>query len=290
MLLLGAKPLRAFVDGKAKLGASRGLWAQTTDAREYFTARDPSQLWTIVDPASRESRLGEFVADVTRMSDRLLGREPDSPFTVHVFSSPVEAHRAGFLTELARRTERWTFDIETYDGAKFPSRKNVSTDPCHPDFRLRGIAVATSDTEGVFIECLGWEERIAEARAVLSPAFSSPAPKGAFSGHFDDEGLVYPGWVDAVVNRTDDGMLGLLALSDGAHDTLRLEHAVVNVLGARQYWNGMDKSKMRDAPLSFVAASAVGDACYEHQLIGVVRGRLARGEYFMHGGRQGLNV
>lgn len=281
LLLLGAKPLHAMVgSGRASLGATRGLWIQVEDGRDAFVARDPQTLCSLTDEVAREALLQEFSADVGRMADHLLGREPASPITFQVFESPFAA--ASYLEDLARRTDPWAFDLETYDGVEFPSRKGVSTDACHPDFRLRGIAIATSATEGAWVECKGYEGRVAEVRALLDPAFGSCAAKWAFWGHFDDEGLVYPGWVTEVRNRAGDGGLALLSLSDGAHESLRLEHAVVNVLKDRQYWNGMDKSKMRDVQLAVVAHNAVGDACYTFKLCELLHGRLERGEYFMH--------
>lgn len=279
LLLLGGTALRTFAGGRAKVGGSRGLWAKA-DGRTYFTVRDPAQILAVQDPAQSEALRAEFAADVARMADVLLGREPPLDLSFEVYGSPAEA--AGYLATLAVRAEPWAFDIEAYDAAVFPSRRGVSTDPCHPDFRLRGVAVATSPREGAWIDCAGWEGRLVEARALFSPAFGSPAAKWAFNGHYDEEGLVYPGWVECVANRAGDGMLALLALSDGAHESLRLEHAVVNVLGARQYWNGMDKSRMRDVPLAVVAANAVGDACYTYQLVELLHGRLERGEYMNH--------
>lgn len=279
LMLLGAAPLKSFVGGKTTLGAQRGLWSQA-DERDVFSARDPRQLLRVQDVSARETLLGEFRDDVGRMADRLLDREPASPITAQIFETPFAA--ADFLQSLAQRAEPWAFDLETYDGAVFPSRVNVSTDPCHPDFRLRGVAIALSATEGAWIDCRFLEPRIAEVRALLSPAFESPAEKWAWFGHFDEEGLTYPGWVTRVSCRAGDGGLALLALSDGAHESLRLEHAVVNVLGARQYWNGMDKGKMRDVSLEVVAANAVGDACYTFALCEKLHGMLERGEYMVH--------
>ena len=277
MLLLGLRPLRALVDPKARLGAARGLWHKVDD-RDAYSARDPAQFLAVADEGARDALASEFREDVARMADRVLGREPPSKISIEVFDSPLSAR--AYLERLAACEEPWAFDIETYDGGAFPSRQGVSTDPCHPDFRLRGVAVATSPTSGAWVECRGWEARVAEAREVLSPAFGSPAGKWAFNGHFDEEGLVYPGWVPAVRNRSGDGLLALLALSDGEHESLRLEYAVVNVLGERQYWNGIDKSRMRDVPTETAARNAGGDACYTHQLCDLLHGRLARGEYF----------
>ena len=280
LLLLGGRPLREFAGGKVRLAAVRGLWAQA-DGREYFPVRDPCTLSGVLDPVARQALASEIEGDVAAMADKVLGREVYTGIQVRAFESPEAAE--GFLVELARRNEPWAFDIEAYDAREFPSRKYVSTDPCHPDFRLRGVAFALSATEGAFVDCLGVEPR--RVSKYLSPAFGSRAPKWAFSGHYDEEGLVYPGYVGAVVNRAGDGMLGLLALSDGHHEELRLEYAVVRILGERQYWDGYDKSRMRDAPLARVARNAVGDACYTLRLCEVLHVRLERGEYFMWGAR-----
>ena len=284
LLLLGARPLRHYAGGRAKIGASRGLWAQTPDGRDFFSVRDPATVADIVDSSARVAVAAEVAADVSAMVDRVLGRSAASPVAVRTFESPFAGR--DYLLDLSRRTGPWAFDIETYDAGAFPARKGVSTDPCHPDFRLRGLAVATSGVEGAYFDCRGLEGRLGEVRKILSPAFRSEAPKWAFFGHFDENGLVYPGWVEAVNNRAGDGYLALLALSDGLHDSLRLEHAVVNVLGARQYWNGMDKARMRDTPLGVVAENSVGDACYAFRLFEVLRGRLERGEYMMHGAKK----
>lgn len=274
LLLLGVGPMRAYFGGKAKIGAMRGLWAQTA-GRDAFVTYDP----VAIQRAQSGELIEQFRADVRTMAERVLGVVSPDAHAVMVYES-VDAAEA-FLLALASRTAPWAFDIETYDAAAFPSRPGVATDACHPDFRLRGIAVALSATAGAWIDTLG-ADPVAVCPA-LSPAFGSPTAKYAYWGHFDEEGLVYPGYVAAVRNRAGDGGLALLTLSDGGHDSLRLEHAVVNVLGRRQYWNGLDKSRMRDVPLRDVARSAVGDACYTFELVESLHARLDKGEYFMHG-------
>ena len=113
---------------------------------------------------------------------------------------------------------------------------------------------------------------------LLTPAFTSPAPKGAFNGSYDEEGLIVPGWVEDVKNRTEDPMLAMVVLGNGQHESLKLERAVVDLLGRRQSWQ-VDKQRMRDLPLREVARGAVGDACRTLELCWYLRGRLERTEY-----------
>lgn len=278
LLLLGNRPLHAVMGKKKfKIGAYRGLWVRGWE-RDCFAARHPAQILRIQDDKVRQVLYDEFFADIRRMADRLLGREAPSPVEVEIFDSPVDAK--DFLEWLAASPDPWAFDIEAYDGAAYPSRKEVSTDPTHPDFRLRGIAVAVEPEKGYWIECKGWEDRKADVSALLSPAFESDAEKWAFSGHYDEECLVYPGWVRRINRRSGDGLLALLALGNGKHDSLRLEKAVVDVLGNVQYWDGQDKGLMRDIPLEMCARNAVGDACNTYQLCALLHKRLESAEYF----------
>ena len=275
LLLLGQPPLRAFAE-RERVGAVRGMWL-TLAGRDCFIARDPAQILAIPDARARESVVAEFGADIRRMADRLLAREPEVPFKYLTYESP--AYASVFLDRMAATPGPWAFDIETYDAGAFPSRRAVATDPCHPDFRLRGIAFAWKPDMGAWVDCKGWESRMDEARALLAPVFASPAEKWAFFGHFDEEGLVAPGWVLEVRNRAGDGGLALIALSDGTHESLKLERAVVDVLGRAQYWGGFDKGMMRDAPIRTVAVGAVGDACHTFALCEDLHGRLERGEH-----------
>jgi len=128
------------------------------------------------------------------------------------------------------------------------------------------------------VELMGFD--LAEASEVLTPVFASDAEKWTFSGHYDEEGVTYTKLAaDGVRNRAGDGMLGMIALGDGTHDSLRLEKAVVDVLGRRQYWQGYDKSKMRDASLAEVADGAIGDACYTFELCTLLHDRIRRADY-----------
>lgn len=217
------------------------------------------------------------------MAVSLTSDDPLARIERQVFSSPVEA--TDFLAWLAEHPGPWAFDIEAFDAAEFPSRKHVSTDPCHPDYRVRGIAFAWSGTAGAWVDLKDWNEgeRKQLARFLLGPAFASPAEKWAFSGHYDEEGLVYTGFIPYLSNRAGDGMLAMVALGDGTHDSLRLEKAVVDVLKRPSYWNGQDKAKMRDLPLAAVADGAIGDACCTFELCTDLHDRIAREDYLLWG-------
>lgn len=175
---------------------------------------------------------------------------------------------APYLRALAQAPGPWTFDIETYDAGAFPSRKTVSTDPHHPDFRLHGVAIATSAHDGAYIflgdtdDCRDLDGDGIDA---LRAAFDSDAEKGAYNGHFDENGLVYTGWVPRVRNRVRDGMLSTIALGDGTHESLKLPHVAKLLLKRETTWE-IDKSTMRDQPVEVVADGAVHDACLAHEL------------------------
>ncbi len=189
---------------------------------------------------------------------------------IEIYRSLTEA--GPFLRALATRTADWTFDIETYDAAApigVPGRKEVAVDPFHPDFRVRGVAIAFSKDEGYWIELGGrppaqTQRGRAELKR-LAAAFGSDAGKGAYNGSFDENGLVYTGWVPQVRNRTRDAMLSMIALGDGTHERLTLEHAIRVLLHREYHWD-VDKGLMRDLPLEEVARGAVHDACATHEL------------------------
>jgi hypothetical protein len=175
---------------------------------------------------------------------------------------------APYLRDLARHPGPWTFDIESYDAAEFPSRKGVAVDPHHPDFRVRGVAFATSPTEGAFVDFglfVPTDFEVGNNLKLLADAFASDAEKGAFNGHFDECGLVYTGWVPRVANRARDGMLAAIALGDGTHENLRLATLAAVLLRRDVTWD-IDKSTMRDQPAEVVADGAVHDACLTHEL------------------------
>lgn len=284
VLLLGTRPMQRFLGSKKqRIGSYRGLWIEAKEyspGRPSFVARHPAQFLRIEDDDVRQAKQEEFYADVRRMADRILGREPQSRFKVTVYESPMAACERGFVKMMVQHPGPWAFDIEAYDGDAFPSRKAVSTDPCHPDFRLRGVAFAVDAETAYWIECMNFS--VEQVRQCLAPIFTSDVEKWAFNGPYDEEGLVYPGFVPTVKNRSGDGMLAMIALGDGNHESLRLEKAVVDILGQSQYWNGIDKSRMRDIPLEECAANAGGDACYTYQLTALLHDRLAAGQYLTY--------
>ena len=73
-------------------------------------------------------------------------------------------------------------------------------------------------------------------------------------------------------------MLAQVAMSDGTHESFKLEKAVVDILGHRQYWAEVDKSRMRDFSLEDVARGAVRDACHTLELEEILDERMRRGD------------
>lgn len=274
ILALGSKPLRVLAgDPKVAVTGYHGLWVASQMGHRLFSLRHPAGILRAEEPA-RDLLLQEFYAEV---ATALATAAPDATALrpVPIYRTPREAQ--GTLAWLAQHPHPWAFDVESYDAIEYPSRQRVSTDPCHPDFRLRGVAIAIGSDRGFWLE-LNASEKTAW-RAILEPCFASGAEKWAFSGHFDEEALVYPGWVSRVTRRWGDGMLALVSLSGGQHPSLRLERAVVDLLGRPQYWGGADKSRLRDAPIEQVAAGAVEDAMACFALCVHLHGRMQRGEY-----------
>jgi hypothetical protein len=187
--------------------------------------------------------------------------------TVRMYRSLDDA--TDFLTGLALLEEPWTFDIETYDDVVVPSRKEVAVDSFHPDFRVRGVAIATSTTGGAWVDFARRQPSDFNAThrglVALRAAFGSPTEKGAYNGGFDESGLIVSGWVPAVRNRARDGMLAVVALGDGTHESLTLSHVVKVLLGHEPYWD-VDKGLMRDLPIETIARGSVTDACYTFEL------------------------
>lgn len=179
---------------------------------------------------------------------------------------------------LAAHPGPWAFDIESYDASEYPSRPHVSTDPCHPDFRVRGVAVAWSEDEGAWLELhkLGrgaW-------RPYLDPIFGSTAKKGGHGAHFDEEGLVYNGWCAEVRNRGEDSMLAMVSLSDGRHPSLRLERVAVDVIGVDPWWDAVPKGQVRDLPVEQVARAAVFDAGLSLWIVTHAEDMMVQGVYW----------
>lgn len=269
VLLLGEGPLRVLrQDGKTKLGGFRGLWFKGWD-RECFSVGHPES-----------SDAAKFASDISRMADRMQGREAAFEPQLEIYESPAAAE--ALLRKLGQPDHpHWVFDIEAYDAVEFPSRKEVAVDPCHPDWRLRGIAFAWAKDKGAYVDCKGWTAE--QASPYLSLAFCSDVSKGAFHGNYDEECVVYNGFTPEVRYRESDGMLAMIALGDGTHESLKLEKAVVDILKRPQYWSLFDKEKMRDADIKLVAQGSVGDACFTWELIEILHVRLERSEYLEWG-------
>jgi len=275
LVLLGTRPVQRFLGGKKqRVTQHRGLWAQTSDGRRVFVARHPSGVLRGRD--DRERLEGQFREDIQRLASGLNGHVP-APSKITAFRDPFQAR--DFLERMARYPDPWSFDIEAYDAGAFPSRPNVATDPCHPDFRVRGIAFAWNESGGVWVDCMAVDDRKDDVRSLLDPVFGSDAEKWPFNGSYDEEGLVYPGWVTEINARSGDGMLAMVALGDGRHESLRLEKAAADLLKRPQAWDGFDKSRIRDLSIDEVAQGAVGDASNALALCRLLHDRLARGEY-----------
>lgn len=252
--------------GSRERGAAywRGLWVRA--AAEWGERR----VFPLVEGDRLAGDLARFI--------RTLSAPAPQPRHLEVVVDPGGVPGRTVMRRLAEHPGPWAFDVESYDGAAFPSRPGVPTDPCHPDFRVRGVAVAWSEDEGAWLELapLGPEAW----RPWLAPVFGSPAVKAAQGGHFDEEALVVPGWVPAVVNRGEDSMLAALSLSDGRHASLRLERLAADLLGADPWWDAADKARMRDLPLADVARAAVLDAGMALWVCTHARDLMERGEYW----------
>jgi uracil-DNA glycosylase family 4 len=279
VVVFGKRPLSKISgDPKLMINAYRGLWVKgkALNNVDAFVMRHLAQILKAREPLKTEW-LRQFGTDIKRMAERVFNPPAPRAFEVKIFPDPWAA--AGFLGKLAQHPHPWAADIESFDGAEFPSRKEVSTDPCHPDFRVHGIAFAWGPTKGAYVVLKDSYDRLDEASEILSPTFASPVSKRFFNRPFDEPGLVYTRWVNEIMNPEEDGMMALIALSDGRHESLRLEKAVTDLLGWPQYWSEMDKSLMRDLPIEDVARGAVGDACATWALCEVLGKRIKNEEY-----------
>lgn len=243
----------------------RGLWRRGVGGRRVFVL---------------ESGSPRFASDAARCARTLARRAPEPLRSLKVLVDPLAASASTLSAWLSGHPGPWAFDVESYDVAAHPSRPGVAVDACHPDYRLRGVAVAWSEDEGVWFDFLALESGPEAWRPLLDPVFGSAALKVAHNGHFDEDGLVVGRWVSRVANRAGDSMLEWLALSDGRHAGLSLERLVVDVLGQDQWWEEFDKSEMRAAPIERVAAAAVRDAGYSLWLHCHARDLMSRGEYW----------
>ena len=265
LLLLGSRPLQRFLgDKRTSVKRHRGLLVRTLDGRVAFAASYPSRILraSAVRMSERARLEAQFFADVRRMADRVLDREHLPQ--VHVDAWDLRGKRGrDAVAKLARAQRPWFFDIETYDVAACPSRPGVATDPFHPDFRVRGVAVAWGTGNGAWLELM-WaeEEDKAAVRTMLDPVFRSKAEKGAFVSGFDANGLIAQGWVTEVKNLTRDPWLAAIALDiEGWGHSL--ERLTVDVLGEPQPLGKGDRGRIREMPLEQVAEYAVRDACLE---------------------------
>src|SRR5574337_648285 len=279
LLALGAEPAKRLTEEKLlKITAARGLWYTNSEGRKVFASVHPASILHVRgNPEAYRGTEKRFRNDIKTFASTLTGTLVLPPMTLYVYHNPGEA--AEFCQWMATVETPWAFDTETFDGKASPSRKSVSTDPCHPDFRLRGLAVSWNSTSAAYIELMTWQDRIAEARAILSPMFASAAEKWGFNAHFDEEALVFPGWVDHIRNRRGDGLLGMIALGDGRRLSHTLERAVVDYLKEPPYWSGFDKSYMGTAPLEQVSESCARDALSTRKLCLWLHKRFQQGKY-----------
>ncbi len=278
LLLLGSEPLqKLFKDKSHRVTRMRGLWHRLPNRRDVFSTWHPS---FVIRSGEDSVPAKQFRRDILRFSDRIMKREKLPDIKVEIFRTPGEA--APFLSHLERHSKGWVFDIETYDAIEYPSRKMVAVDPCHPDFRVRGVAIAWKPDRGAWIELMPWEHQKAEAARLLAPVFGNGVPKGAFNGSFDEEGLVYPGWVPRIANRQGDGMLSLLAINAGGLPNFSLDRAIVDVLDEPQYWSP-EKGTMAKLEIEQVAEYAVRDACSTLKVISLAESRLRQSDYVVSG-------
>lgn len=216
-----------------------------------------------------------------------------SDIDITVFRDPGAAK--AYLAKLAQQKSLWVFDVETYDRHQCPSRKGVATDPCHPDHATRGIAFAHSATAGAWVELAPWDnaEKKAAACALLSAVFGSPAPKGGFAAHFDEQSLCYSAtgtpWVRRIRNRCVDGMLAAIALGDVTQDANTLAQVVKTVFGQKMGWEeNVDKARIIEMPLDAVARGGVHDAVWTFRVILRLYAMAKRGEYLPSGNKLSL--
>jgi len=264
-------------DRKAQITQERGLWQLSPVRRPFIATWHPA---AILRSGSLE-RAKQFEEDIFRMAKRV-NRQDKLPSIKQIVCKNIDT-AIPFLTKLALQKTPWAFDIETYDAKKFPSRKGVAVDPFHPDFRVRGIAFATSDKGGFYVDLKEDEENIpleirTEGGQLLTEVFTSGADKWAYHGNFDEEGLVAQGWTQKVTNRRGDGLLALIALGDGRRSSNTLARAVTEVLKEPTYWEA-DKTEMRDLPLEVVAEGAIRDAVATFRLVKKLHGFMENGKY-----------
>lgn len=294
LLLVGQAPVTVFRGTGARIERERGLWAPAAGELAGTPPRPTFATWHPAYIVRRgDGEIGAaFDRDIARCVASLPGS--DEPRRASVRIVPLAQAAALLRNLVADPPPALGFDIETYDAVQVPSRPGVAVDPFHPDFRVRGVALATGPWEAYWIEFLPFATP-AEARAecpdacaALAALFASPVPKGGHNGQFDEEGLLCSGWVPEIRNRCFDSMLAAIALGDTSQGSLRLESLVVDVLGEQQYWDGADKSRMRELPCELVARGAGNDAAAALRLALRLHARLRAGAYLptVPGGRR----
>jgi len=281
LLLLSDRTVQKFLhDGKARLKTLHGTW-EKSQGWNCFLSYHPARVIR-TEGVSRITVEQGFRDDLARMAARVLGSEDGQPYPVrfHVFSDPLKA--SGFLGKLKESGgphKRFWFDIETGDAQGVPSRKAVATDPFHPQFRVRGVAIALSPEIGAWIELRSWEDRKGEASKILTPVFMSEWEKGAFYGSFDENGLIVPGWVEGVRNRTRDPYLAAIALDETGHGH-SLERLCLDLLGISKPKGKVDPQRIMEMSVEEVAEYAVRDCCLAWALDDALQARLDKGEYY----------
>lgn len=281
LLLLGDRVVQKFFKSKKmRVKNLRGLWHALPDGRQAFVTWHPAHIIR-ASGHEREELERQFVEDIRRMGEQVLGTEDRSGLDVEVMVFPDPGKAKKFLESLAKRPPygRFFFDVESYDIAGVPARKTVATEPFHPDFRVRGVAIAIKPTVGAWIELRSWENKKEEARKLLAPAFESQYEKGAFYAAFDQDALIVPGWVNEIKNIVRDPWLASIALDMSGHRR-SLDRMVVEFLSYPQPKKGVEIGSIASMSLEAVAEYAVRDACMAWQLDDEIQPMLKKGEYY----------
>lgn len=285
LLLLGQVPVEKFLPRQRHSPASvfreRGLWRRTRAGnRLVFSVRHPASILRATPEDAQRELLEQFCLDIARCL--AVVRDPKSGIEgvdVTLYENPDQAR--DFIRALCDHGGPFAFDLEAYDAKECPSRPGIAVDPCHPDFRVRGVAIAPKHNKAAWIELRPWESRKADARKILDPLFANEASKICQNGSYDEDALVYQGWVSRIRNRRHDTMLAQIALGDTDKPrAMKLDTAVLDLLDKPQHWVGSDKSYIRSMPIEEVGTGACYDAARTYELMLVLDTRLRREEYF----------
>jgi hypothetical protein len=278
LMPLGTPPLQHFMQNvKIYISKNRGLRRRTKDGRILYPTWNPASIHHRGYVSEQERMTKELFSDIRNTAEILLGTGQPKPVQYAVYEDVEDI--IGLLDWGANHPGPWAFDIETYDSKLFPSREEVATDPCHPDFCVRGIGIAWDADTGSFIDLKQFQHLKGKLRPYLTRLFSSPAPKWAANGHFDEEGLVYTGWIPEVHNRAGDSMLAMIAASGGQLAGFSLERGIVDVLHEFYHWADIQKSHMRELDTAIVADGCVRDAAGTWRLCNYIHYLMERGEY-----------